>query len=353
MIQTDDLQSVNNDFMTRLYSDTSPTGLSEIFSTKTPADSPEHIPSETQRNHYKNDEEFLGTNIKKRKKQVTSKNHDTFSNENMISQDDIDQFLNFEKEGSEAPSDFMDQNASFEEFTFPSQRNVHEEEKDPLGLKDKASAAMKKNEKFKKPVMERADEELLLELGPKYKNDWKKISKRIFNLRNRRFNTKFLMSRYKELVTDSAVKRVRFTHEEDLLIAKYFKKYGNDWNRIGVHFSSRTPTMLKNRYYSHIRKRKLLNELLSEADDESYKELLDEVEEEPFFESEGEDNNNLDDGLEEEKAGIDLEVLHLFSQKNQKLKCKKIKIPLSRLMFEINEFVLEEELCVKVTPLPN
>jgi len=160
------------------------------------------------------------------------------------------------------------------------------------------------------------------------------------------------MSRYKELVTDSSVKRVRFTHEEDLLIAKFFKKYGNDWNKIAVHFSSRTSTMLKNRYYSHIRKRKILKELLSEAADDEIKELPDEIEDLPFLETENVDQQEVFLG-ELESPEDDLEVLHLFSQKNQKLKCKTITIPLARLIFELNEFALEEGLQDKVTPLLN
>jgi hypothetical protein len=116
--------------------------------------------------------------------------------------------------------------------------------------------------------MDVEDEGLLLFLGPKYKNDWKKIAKRIFNLRNKRYNPKFLMTRYKELVTDMSIKRIRFTHEEDRKLAKYFNMYGNDWNKIASLFESRTSIMLKNRYYSHIKKRNLLNKLLDENNHE-------------------------------------------------------------------------------------
>ena len=159
------------------------------------------------------------------------------------------------------------------------------------------------------------------------------------------------MARYKELVTDSSVKRVRFTHEEDLLIAKYFNKYGNDWSKIAIHFNNRTPTMLKNRYYSHIRKRNLLDELLSEADDDQQKELPEEIETEPY--GNDQDDHQTTTYEDEEKCFSDQEVLHFFTQKKDKVKCKKIKIPLARLMFEINEFVTEEGLCDKVTPLLN
>ena len=45
------------------------------------------------------------------------------------------------------------------------------------------------------------------------------------------------------------------------MIVKYFKLYEYDWEKMATHFSRRTPIMLKNRYYAHIRKRELTDEL--------------------------------------------------------------------------------------------
>jgi hypothetical protein len=49
------------------------------------------------------------------------------------------------------------------------------------------------------------------------------------------------------------------------MIAKYFEKYGSNWGQMATHFQDRTAIMLKNRYYSFIRKRDLLSELLQEV----------------------------------------------------------------------------------------
>ena len=90
---------------------------------------------------------------------------------------------------SELTSECLSHNTSDDEWSFLDNLEENKEEQSTESLQEPVVENVKKNEKFKKPVMEPADEELLLELGPKYKNDWKKISKRIFNLRNRRFNS--------------------------------------------------------------------------------------------------------------------------------------------------------------------
>ena len=104
----------------------------------------------------------------------------------------------------------------------------------------------------------------LLKLGAQYKCDWKKISKR-FN--HKKVTPHFLKIRYKELICAPLQRRVKFNHREDLMIAKYFEKYGSNWAQMATHFKDRTAIMLKNRYYSFIRKRDLLNNLVLEVKD--------------------------------------------------------------------------------------
>jgi len=107
-------------------------------------------------------------------------------------------------------------------------------------------------------------DEMLLKLGTQYKFDWKKISKK-FN--NKKITPNFLKIRYKELTCAPVQRRIKFNHKEDLMIAKYFEKYGSNWAQMSVHFENRTAIMLKNRYYSFIRKRDLLPILISEVRD--------------------------------------------------------------------------------------
>jgi len=103
---------------------------------------------------------------------------------------------------------------------------------------------------------------MLLKLGAQFKCDWKKIAKRFHN---RRLTPCFLKNRYKELIDAPFQRRVKFTHKEDLMIAKYFERYGSCWPTLAAHFKDRSPIMLKNRYYSFIRKRNLLDSLLEEV----------------------------------------------------------------------------------------
>jgi len=107
-------------------------------------------------------------------------------------------------------------------------------------------------------------DELLLKLGTQYKFDWKKIAKK-FN--NKKVTPLFLKIRHKELTYAPTQRRMKFNHKEDLMIAKYFEKYGSNWAQMSLHFENRTAIMLKNRYYSFIRKRDLLPILLAEVRD--------------------------------------------------------------------------------------
>jgi len=111
-----------------------------------------------------------------------------------------------------------------------------------------------------------SDDQTLLGLAAKYKCDWKKISKKFDN---KKFTPYFLKIRYKELIDAPVQKKHKFTEAEDLLLAKLYKTIGSDWNELSKHFKNRTGVMLKNRYYSYIRKRGLLDELVAKAESHS------------------------------------------------------------------------------------
>lgn len=113
--------------------------------------------------------------------------------------------------------------------------------------------------------MDASDESLLLTLASKYKHDWKKVSKKIFKLNKKKIGPNLLRIRYKELAPDLTQKRVRFTHEEDLKIIKFYTQYGYDWEKIAENFESRTAIMVKNRFY-HIKKKNILEKLLQEVE---------------------------------------------------------------------------------------
>jgi hypothetical protein len=106
-------------------------------------------------------------------------------------------------------------------------------------------------------------DQLLLKLGSQYKCNWKKIANK-YN--HKKITSQFIKMRYKDLTYAAPItRRIKFTHQEDLMIAKYFDKYGSNWSEMSQFFQDRSAIMLKNRYYSFIRKRDVMDILLSKA----------------------------------------------------------------------------------------
>jgi len=108
------------------------------------------------------------------------------------------------------------------------------------------------------------DDQILYNLAIKYKSDWKKISKRLKKLIKKTRSVNFLKNRYRELCNPLGEKWIKFTHEEDLKIAKFYKIYPGNWQKIAENFNNRNPIMLKNRYYSYIFKKGLIETLIRE-----------------------------------------------------------------------------------------
>lgn len=46
----------------------------------------------------------------------------------------------------------------------------------------------------------------------------------------------------------------KYSHKEDLMITKYSHVYNNDWAKVSLHFLNRDGHMLKNRFYTHIKR---------------------------------------------------------------------------------------------------
>jgi len=108
------------------------------------------------------------------------------------------------------------------------------------------------------------DDQILLDYVERYRNDWKKVF-REFRKRNKNVTIAYLKNKYRFIKTTPFELRVRFSHQEDLLIAKYVNMLGKKWDEIASYFHNRTPIMIKNRYYSFIKKRNIMKELLSET----------------------------------------------------------------------------------------
>jgi len=86
----------------------------------------------------------------------------------------------------------------------------------------------------------------LISLYEKYGNNWTAISKEMPQRTGKQIRDRFLNS------LDSSYKRGKFSEEEDKMILKYHKIYGNQWAKIAKKIKTRTGDMIKNRFYSSL-----------------------------------------------------------------------------------------------------
>ena len=88
----------------------------------------------------------------------------------------------------------------------------------------------------------------LLSLYEKYGKNWAAISKEMTQRTGKQIRDRFLNS------LDSKFNRGKFSEEEDQAIIKYYKIYGNSWAKIAKKLKTRTGDMVKNRFYSSLKK---------------------------------------------------------------------------------------------------
>jgi hypothetical protein len=89
----------------------------------------------------------------------------------------------------------------------------------------------------------------LLEMIESYGQNWAYIASQMPSR-----SAEDVMQRY-ILKLDPKLKRSRFEKEEDELILKLHDKYGNKWNEISKYLPNRNSAMIKNRYYSYLKKK--------------------------------------------------------------------------------------------------
>jgi hypothetical protein len=111
------------------------------------------------------------------------------------------------------------------------------------------------------------DDDLLYEVVIKCKNDWKRVTKAIFEKTSKSIPAKTLRKRYQLVMNFKKRERAKFTHEDDKKIVKAIQEFGLDWSKIAQSFGDMPPNMLKNRYYSYIRKRDLFSSYLEEIEE--------------------------------------------------------------------------------------
>ena len=99
-----------------------------------------------------------------------------------------------------------------------------------------------------KGAWDKEEDNKLLSLYEKYGKNWAAISKEMPHRTGKQIRDRFLNS------LDSKFERGKFTEEEDQTIIKYYKIYGNSWAKIAKKLKTRTGDMVKNRFYSSLKK---------------------------------------------------------------------------------------------------
>jgi hypothetical protein len=89
----------------------------------------------------------------------------------------------------------------------------------------------------------------LLSLYKKYGKNWAAISREMPHRTGKQIRDRFLNSLDKKYV------RGKFTEEEDKILLKYYKIFGNSWAKIAKKMKTRTGDMVKNRFYSSLKKK--------------------------------------------------------------------------------------------------
>jgi hypothetical protein len=103
-----------------------------------------------------------------------------------------------------------------------------------------------------------------VELIEIYGNNWEKIAEKL----NKPIET--IKERYNNKLNPK-LKRSKFTSEEDQKVIELHQRFGNNWSEIAKYLPDRNALMIKNRFYSVLRKKILNNKEYSNIlNDESF-----------------------------------------------------------------------------------
>ena len=94
---------------------------------------------------------------------------------------------------------------------------------------------------------------LLVSLTKMYGLNWDAIAE-AFN--DPLMTAEIVQERYENRISPEIIK-TRFSWQEDQLIAHYYTTLGANWKKITAHLPGRTEVMIRNRFYSSIKKRLL------------------------------------------------------------------------------------------------
>lgn len=98
------------------------------------------------------------------------------------------------------------------------------------------------------------EDEQVLELVNKHGQSWALIASMMEGRTGKQIRDRFLNKLRPDIKNDE------WTKEEDKLLISYFHQIGRKWSKIATYIPGRTEGQVKNRFYSHIKKKLLLME---------------------------------------------------------------------------------------------
>lgn len=93
----------------------------------------------------------------------------------------------------------------------------------------------------------------VLEMVRKFGCNWTLIANKIEGRTGKQIRERYINK------LDPNINRLKFSKEEDELIIKRWKEIGPKWQQISKEFQGRSENMIKNRFYSHLKKKHALN----------------------------------------------------------------------------------------------
>lgn len=117
-------------------------------------------------------------------------------------------------------------------------------------IKSQVNEASPAEENQGQPFFGEKQDRMLIDSVKLHGKNWKKIKKA---MNQAEYTPDVLKKRFDQLRSDEFKPGRKFSHQEDLLLAKCYNKYGTKWVEMVKYFEFRDASMLKNRFYSHVK----------------------------------------------------------------------------------------------------
>lgn len=111
------------------------------------------------------------------------------------------------------------------------------------------------------PLFSGKHDKMLLESVKLHGKNWKKVKK---DMNQTEYTPEVLKKRFDQIRSNEFKPGRKFTHQEDLMLARCHSIYGTKWIEMVKHFEFRDASMLKNRFYSFVKSK--LDSLTHEND---------------------------------------------------------------------------------------